>query len=368
LKEIRNILKAFDELSCSAGNGVLASVVHTSGSTYRRPGARALIMPDDQIIGLVGGGCLEADLLEKARAVRESREPKRLHYDSASDADIIWGLGLGCAGIVDVLLERVGADNPGPLDFIRRCISNRRPGVLATVIRSDSVPLGARWMQGPDGCVDTTGEWEPPMSLQLQANTVLTEGKGRLLREGSTDILLEWVAPLTRLVVFGAGADAIAVVRIASELGWNIEVIDKRPSYARPERLPDADKVEQWTPEEAAEHVALDEYTACLLMTHNYLQDRDLLRFLPLSPARYVGVLGPKRRTDKILADLRSEGIAPSDTVMASLYSPAGLDLGADSPEQIALSIVAEIQSVFGERTGGFLRDRQGLIHERVTP
>jgi xanthine dehydrogenase accessory factor len=369
MKEILSIIDAYKILAKSGEYGVLASVVYTQGSTYRVPGARALILSNNEIIGLVGGGCLEVDLLAQARSVRETGNPQRIHYDNTSDADVIWGLGLGCAGVVDVLLEQVGADCPGPLGFLEKCIRDRKTGVLATVIHPDrggSIPLGVRWMRTADGISETMGSWKPPTYLNTLANSVLSEAKGRMIQDGTTEILMERIVPPLRLVIFGAGADAIPVVRFALELGWRVEVFDDRPNYARAERFPGASTVMRCPPETVSDSVKLDLGTAVLLMTHNYLQDRTVLKYVLPSTARYVGILGPKKRTDKLLADLQKDGHDLSEDQLDRLYAPSGLDIGADTPEQIALSIVSEIQAHVSNRQGGPLRKREGPIHDRV--
>ena len=369
MKEILSIIDAYKILAKTGAYGVLASVVYTRGSTYRVPGARALILPDDKIIGLVGGGCLEADLLAQAHSVRESGNPRRVHYDNTSDADIIWGLGLGCAGVVDVLLERIGTDCPGPLDFLEKCIRNRKTGVLATVIHpgeGGSIPLGVRWMRAADGFSETMGSWEPPTDLNTLANGVLREARGKVVQQGTTEILVERIVPPVRLVIFGAGADAIPVVRFALELGWRVEVFDGRANYAQPERFPGASNVSRCTPETASDSVELDLGTAVLLMTHNYLHDCTLLKYVLPSKARYIGILGPKKRTDRLLEQLQKEGHEPSEDELHRLYAPAGLDIGAETPEQIALSIVSEIQAHVSDRHGGPLRKREGPIHDRI--
>ena len=150
VRELRDILGAFQMLRKSGEAGVLASAVHTEGSTYRRSGARMLVLPDDRVIGLISGGCLEGDLLEHARSVRESGEPRIVRYDMRPEEDIIWGLGLGCAGVVDVLLERVDGEAPGPLDLLAECIRERKPGVIATALAGKAA-LATRWALHPDG-------------------------------------------------------------------------------------------------------------------------------------------------------------------------------------------------------------------------
>ena len=134
MRELRNILGAFDQLVAAGDGAVLASVVAVNGSTYRRPGARTLILPDETTIGLVSGGCLEGDLTLRAREVRADGRPRLAHYDSTQESDIVWGLGLGCAGMVDVLLERVDSRHPGPLEWLRECLAARQPGVIVSAL------------------------------------------------------------------------------------------------------------------------------------------------------------------------------------------------------------------------------------------
>jgi xanthine dehydrogenase accessory factor len=177
-------------------------------------------------------------------------------------------------------------------------------------------------------------------------------------------ILIEYCPPALRLMLFGAGPDAVPLVRLADELGWDPWVIDPRSSFARPERFPEATRVIGCEPAETSAQIPLDRGVAAVVMTHNYLHDREILRALLGSPVSYIGALGPKKRTEDLLVDLRQEGVAPTEERRETLFGPAGLDIGADSPEQIALSIVAEVQAVWAGRPGGWLRDRKGPIHE----
>jgi xanthine/CO dehydrogenase XdhC/CoxF family maturation factor len=275
---------------------------------------------------------------------------------------LIWSLESSNAGTVDVLLERVGSGNPGPLSFIAGCIEQRRHGVLATVVRtkqSDASLLGARWMQRIDGSQEVTKGWTPPASLSSESDRLMADDKGGTLYEDSAEIFLEYIAPPNRLVIFGAGADVVPVTRFASELGWSVEVIG--PGGTMRDSFHAACRIEVWTPEQAEKKVVLDENSAVLLMTHNFNHDCELLRFLLPSTARYVGVIGPKRRLDKLLESLHDSGSADQ---RSRLYGPAGFDIGAESPEEIALSIVSEVQGVLNGRCGKPLREQNRPIHE----
>lgn len=321
-----------------------------------------LALPDDRMIGLISGGCLEGDLLEHSRSVRESGNPRIVRYDMRPEEDIVWGLGLGCAGMVDVLLERVDAEATGPLDFLAECIRERRPGVLATALAGKAA-LATRWALHPDGHFSG-----PPLGadeIERATRSAAAQNRGELLAGEAGKILIEVVRPPPRLVIFGAGPDAVPVVRIASELGWEVTVVDWRPAYARRENFPQASAVVECEAERVGERVDLDATSAALVMTHHYLRDRSLLRLLLPSAAPFIGMLGPRRRTDALLGDLREEGFTVTGEQLERLHGPAGLDIGAESPEQIALALVAEIQAVLAGRQGGWLRAREGPIHDQ---
>jgi len=362
MRELRDILGAFQMLRETGERGVLASAVHTEGSTYRRPGARVLLLPDDRMIGLISGGCLEGDLLEQARSIRESGEPRIVRYDMRPEEDIVWGLGLGCSGAVDVLLERVEGEAPGPLDLLAECIRERKPTVLATAVAGKAA-LATRWALHPDGRF--SGPANRADEVEQAVRRAAARGQSELVTGEAGEILIEVVWPPPQLLVFGAGPDAVPVVRIASELGWEVIVVDWRPAYARRESFPEASAVVLCEAERVAESVDVDGETAALVMTHHYLRDRSLLRFLLPSAVRFIGILGPRRRTEMLLGDLKEEGLSVGREQLDRLHGPAGLDIGAESPEQIALALVAEIQAVLAGRSGGWLCEREGPIHDQ---
>ncbi len=357
MRELRDILAAFAELA-EDETAILTSVVHAAGSTYRRPGARMLVLPDDRMIGLISGGCLEGDLLEHAGRVRAEGEARLVHYDATAEDDILWGSGLGCAGIVDVLLEPVSSAGAGPLPALAAWREARQTGVLATALGPGE--LGRRWALHPDGRIEG-----PPAPNEVRA--ALEEGRagGRSRRVAGAggDLAVEVVPPPLRLVVFGAGPDAGPVARLALELGWDVALSDPRPASARPDRFPGA-SVHCVPAEEAVAAAAIDAGTHVIVMTHHYLHDRALLEGLLPSPAPYVGLLGPKQRARDLLADLADQGAWFSEEELARLHAPAGLDLGGEGPEAIALSLVGEVQARAQQRPGGWLRARKGPIHD----
>jgi len=354
MRDLRDLLAAFDALCARGESGVLATVVQVEGSTYRRAGARALLLRGDEIVGLISGGCLEGDLLERARGVRERGEALRLRYDHRGEDDVLWGLGLGCAGLVDVLLQPVSRDAPGPFPRLREALGAGEPVALATVVAREgevAPPLGATW--------ELSGAERSSVLAGQRARTRWREGQGFRV-----ELLEEAIAPPVPLLVLGAGPDVVPVVRLAAALGFGVRVVDPRPGAARADRFPEAAEVLACPPEDAAARIVVTPSCVALLMTHHYLHDKGYLGWLLGTPARYVGVLGPKRRSEDLLRDLRADGARFPEEALERIHAPAGLDLGADGPEQIALALLAELQAVLAGRPGGPLRDRKGPIHD----
>lgn len=359
MRELRDILAAYEALCERDEAGVLAHVVRTSGSTYRRPGARMLVRPDGSAVGLVGGGCLEGDLVERAREVRARGTPVLVRYEADREEDLLWGLGLGCGGTAWLLLERVDRQRPGPLGWLREWLDAGEPGAIATKL--EGAELGWRAARHEGGRLEaSSGPVPPAVASALEASA--RSGRSRL--EG--DYRVELAPAPIRLAIFGAGPDAEPLADAALRLGWEVVVADHRPAYAKPERFTGA-RVVLADAESAPRAAAVDARTHAVLMTHHFLLDAAILRGLLERRPAYIGVLGPRQRTQDLLARLRSEGLRklrPGSSALDILFAPAGLDLGAESPEEIALAIVSEIRAVSRSRAGGFLRERSGPIHE----
>ncbi len=375
MKELQAIIDVWEELNRSGKTAALATIVAVRGSTYRQPGARLLMSGDGQMVGLLSGGCLEADLAERARDVLASGGPTLVTYDMSAETDIVWGLGLGCNGTVQVLIERLpSASGLDPIAFVAACMRQKQVGVLATLFCANGQVngrVGARLMVHPENPVTgNLGDPELASAILADAQEALRECRSAVkayqLSRGYAEALIEVVQPPVSLVLFGAGPDAVPVVRLAKELGWHVTVVDHRPAHATLDRFPHADAVVLSPPEEVPESLRMDTRTVAVVMTHHYLHDLDLLKRLLPAPVRYLGVVGPKSRTDQLLEELRAQGIVPPGDQLTRLYGPAGLDIGPEAPEQIALAIVAEIQAVLAGRAGGSLRDRRGPIHDRM--
>ena len=365
MNELDAIVKAWKagpEATCGA---VLTTVVHVKGSAYRRPGARMLILADGTRIGTVSGGCLENDVSKKAWWFTESGEAVVRVYDTTSGEDAVWEFGLGCSGFVHVLFERLDrADTQEMLRFLDANRAARRGVVVATVIGAND---GGGARVGDRLLVDNAGVCGGGLADSALAAEVLSHAreayvtqKSCLLHVASCDVFVEWCGPPLALVIFGAGHDAIPLVRVAKEMGWHVTVADGRPAYANARRFPEADCVVLLNRSDLLAGISIARGSAVVMMTHNYAIDEQLLkRILPAKP-RYLGLLGPHSRADKLFAEWGQ----PAHGI--DVHAPVGLDLGGDTPESIALAIAAEIQASFAGRFGGMLKYRHGAIHNRA--
>jgi xanthine/CO dehydrogenase XdhC/CoxF family maturation factor len=379
MKELKEILSAAERLRERGEAAVLATVVEVRGSTYRRTGARLLLSQVGWVAGGISGGCLEGDVLRKAWWRTEPSGYALVTYDSTADEDdeMAWGLGLGCNGIVRVFLERLpdGESEPEQLAFLRRCLDARQAGVFATVYESPDRPewVGQRFWHSAYETGGTVDDTELRGAILRDADTIAAAGASEntvyTLENGdAVSVFWEAIVPPTPLVIYGDGQDTLPVIRFAKELEWHVTVVAPRsPANATlmARRFPGADAVLTGTSDAPCGGVALDAASVVLLMTHQYFDDLALLPTVLRSPARYVGVLGPRKRADRLLTELARRGESFSLDELQRLHAPVGLDIGADTPEEIALSIVVEIKAVTSGRSGRALRDRADSIHPR---
>ena len=350
---------------------VLATVVRVTGSSYGGVGTRMVIRVDGTTVGIVSGGCLESDLAEQARSVHADARARVVTYDTRADDDAAWGLGLGCNGLIDVLLEPMTPAVAGEFSrLLSRALDADRPSILATVMESGdpaSTSVGAHVLVN-HGRVEHIGSLSTSVfkSIVAEVDEALNAGRRGLVREyGQVQVAFEVVHPAIQLVICGSGPDVIPLVRFGTELGWNVTVVDHRPvQHAHPERFPGARVVECADPLELAKSVAITPRTAAIVMSHHFGRDTDYVRALLASEALYIGVLGPRARAERMLADMRAVGDALVDG--DRLFAPVGMDIGGDGPDAIALSVIAEISAVTGGRAGGHLRDRRGSLHGSV--
>jgi xanthine dehydrogenase accessory factor len=372
VSEIGDVLSAIESLSARGERMALATIVAVRGSTYRRPGARLLVPEEGTPVGNLSGGCLEGDVADMARVVMEEGRARLAGWDLTADDDAVWGLGLGCNGAIEVFIEPAekAAEVAGAL---RAALEEEQPISLVTVLEPghSGVEAGARLVVRPPGPSEgSLGDRDLDRAASEAARDQLTAGRSEVRTlPGDVRAFVEVLEPPLRLLVCGAGHDAIPLVRGASVLGWSPIVVDDRAGFLNEERFPGvAGFVHVERPADVAKDAPIDPRTAAVVMTHNFQRDKDYLRALLSTPIGYIGMLGPSARTQRLLMELRDDGVDVPEADGARIHGPAGLDLGAEGPEEIAQSILAEIVAVRRGRRGGFLKERPGPIHDRPRP
>jgi len=336
---------------------VLGTIIATEGSTYRKPGAMMLIAADNSYCGLISGGCLEADLAAQARDVFEDGTPRKVCYDMSHGDDFAWGLGLGCDGTIHLMLQRMDRNTGfGFLETLDQAWKAKSSGLLSLVTSSDdptqpaggfALHCGAEFSTGdpllmksshsPEGSRFSGGH---DMSRRFWRDTIKTV-------DGKVEVLLIPIMPPPSILICGAGHDAVPVARLATEMGWNCTIVDHRSGFARADRFPTSCDVLVFQPTEIDAQVALDRLDAAVLMTHHLGHDRQYLSQVVKANVPYIGLLGPRARRDRLLGEIGAENV--------HVYGPAGLDIGAEMPESIALAIVAEIHAFLNRRDGNML-------------
>lgn len=340
----------------------MATVVCVEGSSYRKPGARMLICDDRWIAGSVSGGCLEHDVVRKSWWLARDGQPRVVTYDSMNDEGV--ASALGCQGVVHVLVEPAGGP-ADPLDFIARCFEEQSRGAIATVIRSahPRIQPGARVFRRQGELRTAVGLGTGAAGL-LDRECVRALDLGRSfatnidIEERAVEVFVENVAPPPRLFVFGAGHDAVPLVTLGLELGWEVFVCD-RSRERRSSLFPAGPR---WLREDASEIQRLVDGSSrpvAVVMNHHVARDRSALALLLTTRVRYIGCLGPRQRTERLLREIAR----PDAGHDPRLHAPVGLAIGAETPQEIALSIVAEIQSTLTRSRGESLNGMQGPIH-----
>jgi len=370
VSEIADVLTAIESLSAKGERMALATIVAVRGSTYRRPGARLLMPEDGAPIGNISGGCLEGDVADMARLVMKEGTARLAGWDLTADDDAVWGLGLGCNGAIEVFIEP--AERAAEVAHaLRTALEEETPICLVTVLESEAEELvepGARIVVRPDGTVEgSLGHADVDAEAIVAAHGQLAAERSEIhtFLHG-VRAFVEVLEPPLRLLVCGAGHDAVPLTRAAAGLGWNPIVVDDRPGFLTHDRFPDAAGfVQVEEPIQVTEAAPIDGRTYAVVMTHNFLRDKEYLRALLRSPVGYLGMLGPAARTQRLLMELADDGIEITDADHERIHGPAGLDLGAEGPEEIAQAIVAEIVAAKRGREGGFLKRRPGPIHDR---
>jgi xanthine dehydrogenase accessory factor len=372
MKELQHIVNAFDKANNNGRQTALATVVLVEGSSYRRAGARMLITEDGELTGAISGGCLEGDALRKARHVMLQNKPMVVTYDTTDEDDAKLGIGLGCNGIIHILIEPIfSVERENPIQFFKTFLQKREPIVLVTCFslndKKGPQPGTCLLLKKDEHIKGAYPDREIQEAVLADAKHVLKNGNSvtKTYEYGNKyTCFIELLQPTVSLIVFGAGNDAIPLVQIASVLGWQVTLVDGRPNYAVATRFPQANRMIVAKPQQALSQITLDERTAVILMTHNYNYDKAMLeQLLPLN-LPYIATLGPKKRLERMLNEFSDEGIKFTEQQLQCLYGPAGLDIGSENSDEIALSVIAEMQAVLQNRQGTSLRDKS-VIHDR---
>ena len=371
MKEIKDIIRSFDEAQQQGRQTALATVVHLDGSSYRRPGARMLITDEGQLTGAISGGCLEGDALRKALLVMSQQRSMLVTYDTMDEDDAKFGIGLGCNGIIQVLIEPINPGEPdNPIQLLRIVAEKREKAVVVTLFSLENkknTQPGTRLLLKEN----YQQERNTPLKEILVKDGMKTLREGRsVFRTYQTEsqnltAFIELVEPAVSLIAIGAGNDVVPLIAMAEILGWETTVIDGRPAYAKKERFVPSCQVLVSKPENVISQIEIDNRTVFVLMTHNYNYDMAMLHQLLIKNVIYVGMLGPKKKLDRILGELRDQGASFTEEQLASVHSPVGLDIGAETSEEIALSILSEIKAVLSGKQGLSLHSNTGSIHSR---
>jgi len=353
-------------------SAALATVVGTYSSAPRRPGASMLVGPGGEAVGSVSGGCVEGAVYELGQEVLADGRPRFQRY-GVSDDDA-FTVGLTCGGIIDIFVERVSPQTYEQLGSVAEAVRSESPVAVATVVCGPADRVGTRLVVWPDHADGTTGSARLDDAVRDDARGLLDAGRNAVLHYGvdgqrrgeGLDVFVESFAPPPRMIVFGAIDFAAAVAKIGSFLGFRVTVCDARPVFATSSRVPGANEVVVEWPHRylAAEAEAgrIDGRTALCVLTHDPKFDVPLLEVaLRLPEVGYIGAMGSRRTHDGRVDRLREVGV--TDAEIARMSSPIGLDLGARTPEETAVSIAAEMIARHWGGAGVRLADREGPIH-----
>jgi xanthine dehydrogenase accessory factor len=369
VKDFKAIVNAYQQVDFTQRKAALVTVVKVRGSSYRSPGARMLITDDGRWVGSISGGCLEGDALRKARTVMSGKTPMTVTYDTSEESNQNLGIGLGCNGVIDVLIEPVASDDlNNPIAQFNSVINTKEPLALATIF--DGPGIAEKLLITSSNTL--SNQFSNPSLTKLVSDDLIKLFDSKQSRainytvSGlSYEVFVELVQPSLSLIIFGGGFDARPVSELAKSLGWNVSVTDECVAHIAPIFFPTADKLSLCQREFIDRDFEINPYTACVLMSHNYEYDRDVLKKLLNTQTPYIGILGPRKRFDKMQQEFKKLEIKLSDFDFQRIHSPIGLDIGAEAPDEIALSIISEIQSKFTNRAGGFLKNLDGPIHQR---
>ncbi len=360
MDEIDALIHAYSKGLRKHQEMVLATLISVAGSHYRRMGAKVLFTVECPVVGTISGGCMERDLQTYVKKVLKDNMPRIVTYDTSSEEDLLWGLNLGCGGRVAVFLEPVVTnDTANPLNYFQQCRRNLLEGVVAAVVATDPEEISLR---GKHVCYSRKGVLQGNIlpdylksEIVRDMKTVLTKQKSQLavytIPEGKVTVWLDYIPLPIQILICGGGEDARPLVRLMADMGWRVFLTDPRPAVATEEVFQDVHEFIIAPYEELPQHIKLNYLNGVVILTHNYQFDLQLLDIFFATSIPYIGLLGSRKRTERLLTDLaRKRGRLTSEQ-RSRLHAPVGLDLQAETPQEIALAIVAEILGVLKQGT-----------------
>jgi xanthine/CO dehydrogenase XdhC/CoxF family maturation factor len=370
MSERGELIGAMEQAAKMGKRAAIASVVRVTGSAYRREGTKMLIDEDGAMTCMISGGCLEPEIAEMAKTIIREGGLALRHFNL--DEDVLWGLGIGCGGSIDVYIEPMKTE---PLmNLWTTAVKEEHAAALATIIEASAgagIAIGTRMFVPEAGKPAGTLGHETLDHAVIEAahqkfQQLYPRSETRrfnLVGDQTADVFIDVSVPSPELVIFGAGHDAMPLAAFGVKQGYKVSVVDARPAFATSGRFPGANVIVAH-PAEFQDKVTLGPRSYVVIMNHYLERDSASLRLALESVAPYVGVLGPRSRYAKLLSDLRNDGVEPTKAQLARVHNPVGLDVGADSPEEVALSILGEILAVRNNHAAGFLRNREGGIHK----
>lgn len=375
MRELDNIISQYEKLKAASTNCILATVVHVEGSSYRKAGARMLVDESGSITGAISGGCLEGDALRKALHALHQQKNKLITYDTSDEDDAVIGAQLGCNGIIQVLFEPVDYEDPfNPCELVKQVINENKPAAIVIQFNLNK----SKDQQGTSLVINenlkTTGQnlendlWE---TILEHAEIVIKNNKPDFIEYGlaqaKTQVFIQNYQPPVKLIIAGAGNDAQIFAKQAELLGWKVFVIDGRPTHANKERFASTCQVIISKPERTLEKIEIDNRACFVLMSHNYNYDLGVLKLLLVrKEIPYIGILGPRKKYQRMRDDLSEEGFDLQEEILNKIHAPVGLEIGAETPAEIGLSILAEIQSVLTDKNARPLREKLSPIHDKT--
>ena len=367
MKEIKSILQLYNSFKNSGEKCAIAQVVSVEESSYRREGARMLVFESGVFEGGISGGCLEGDALQRSQIAILKQQPSIVTYDTSKENEI--GVGLGCNGVIDVLISPISEDS-STLKMLQKCVSDRDFHIIATVTalntEIETIPLGRSFYYDKNSAsLEDCEHDELRNFLQNKIQDVLGNQKSRTFHfdeeEVKASVFIEMIPPQFHLAIYGDNYDVYPLLEMAELMDWDVSLVGNVQKLKK-EKLK---SVKNIYPKDFQERPVIDNRTAIILMAHDYKTDYTNLQKLIKSASPYIASLGPRKRFDKMIAEFKLNGFEFSKDELQRIYAPCGLEIGANTPEEIAMSLFSEILSVLSGNTGGMLRNKVGPIHER---